>query len=138
MPTVLPIIILRQPWKHMLYEFDRPSDARDSRAPSGLEHASLLHSLSPFNRRLLPRSLPLDVLPRALRDMYSNMSRTTESVIPNAFLTVLRHAVPQFNELDRSKGGALMGYAQQGDVFVEIVPAWYSSPTQMPKNAGFR
>ncbi|KAG9310870.1 hypothetical protein JVU11DRAFT_8725 [Chiua virens] len=56
---------------------------------------------------------PLDVLPRALRDLYSNMSRTTESVIPSTFISVLRRVIPQFNELDRSKAGGLAGYAQQ-------------------------
>lgn len=66
------------------------------------------------------RSSPLDVLPRALRDLYTNMSRTTDSVIPNTFLTVLRHAVPQFNELDRGKSGSMMGYAQQGNVSAEL------------------
>ncbi|KAG8215408.1 hypothetical protein J3R82DRAFT_9015 [Butyriboletus roseoflavus] len=67
----------------------------------------------PELRIALSTSSPLDVLPRALRDLYSNMSRTTDSIIPNTFLTVLRHAVPQFNELDRSKSGPTMGYAQQ-------------------------
>lgn len=65
------------------------------------------------------RSSPLDVLPRALRDLYSNMSSTTESFVPATFLTVLRHVVPQFNELDRSKSGPLMGYAQQGNISAE-------------------
>jgi ubiquitin carboxyl-terminal hydrolase 14 len=64
------------------------------------------------------RSPHLDVLPRALRDLYSNMSRTTEGYIPTTFLTVLRQAVPQFGEVDRSgKNGILGGYAQQGEHF---------------------
>ena len=75
----------------------------------------VLPSFAPFPVSPLScRSLPLDVLPRALRDLYVNMSRTTESVIPSAFLAVLRHVVPQFNELDRSKSSPMMGYAQQG------------------------
>ncbi|KAG2117108.1 uncharacterized protein F5147DRAFT_750863 [Suillus discolor] len=62
----------------------------------------------------LSTSPHLDVLPRALRDLYSNMSRTTEGYIPNSFLTVLRQIVPQFGEVDRSgKNGILGGYAQQ-------------------------
>lgn len=62
----------------------------------------------------LSTSPHLDVLPRALRDLYSNMSRTTEGYIPTTFLTVLRQAVPQFGEVDRSgKNGILGGYAQQ-------------------------
>ncbi|KAG1740649.1 cysteine proteinase [Suillus lakei] len=55
----------------------------------------------------LSTSPHLDVLPRALRDLYGNMSRTTEGYIPNT-------AVPQFGEVDRSgKNGILGGYAQQ-------------------------
>ncbi|KAJ8592221.1 cysteine proteinase [Rhizopogon salebrosus TDB-379] len=62
----------------------------------------------------LSTSPHLDILPRALRDLYTNMSRTTEGYIPSAFLTVLRQAVPQFGEIDRSgKNGMLSGYAQQ-------------------------
>ncbi|KAG2078471.1 cysteine proteinase [Suillus decipiens] len=64
----------------------------------------------------LSTSPHLDVLPRALRDLYSNMSRTTEGYIPTTFLTVLRQVVPQFGEVDRSgKNGILgpAGYAQQ-------------------------
>ncbi|KAL4065479.1 hypothetical protein V8B97DRAFT_2010451 [Scleroderma yunnanense] len=61
----------------------------------------------------LGTSSPLDVLPKALRDLYVNMSRTTESVVPLPFLTVLRQVVPQFAELDRSKSGMMAGYAQQ-------------------------
>ncbi|KAG6377843.1 hypothetical protein JVT61DRAFT_14624 [Boletus reticuloceps] len=86
----------------------------------------------------LNTSSPLDVLPRALRDLYSNMFRTTESVIPNAFLTVLRHAVHQFNELDRSKSGALMmGYAQQDaeECWTQIVNALKDVPGIDPLGA---
>lgn len=43
------------------------------------------------------------------------MSRTTDSIIPSIFLTVLRSVVPQFNELQRSKIGPAMAYAQQGN-----------------------
>ncbi|KIJ64270.1 hypothetical protein HYDPIDRAFT_90832 [Hydnomerulius pinastri MD-312] len=61
----------------------------------------------------LSTSSPVDILPRALRDLYSNMSRTTESVVPATFLSVLRQVIPQFNEMDRSKGGMMAGHAQQ-------------------------
>ncbi|KAF9221830.1 cysteine proteinase [Gyrodon lividus] len=61
----------------------------------------------------LSTSSPLDVLPRALRDLYYNMSRTTESVVPTTFLTVLRQVIPQFGEVDRSKSGMMAAYAQQ-------------------------
>lgn len=60
------------------------------------------------------RSPLLDVLPKALRNLYDNMSRTTESVVPLAFLTVLRQVAPQFAEIGRSKSGGMGGYAQQG------------------------
>ncbi|KAG2130373.1 hypothetical protein DEU56DRAFT_815676 [Suillus clintonianus] len=60
----------------------------------------------------LSTSPHLDVLPRSLRDLYNNMSRTTEGYIPTAFLSVLRQAVPQFGEIDRS-GKSGVGYAQQ-------------------------
>ncbi|KAF9235909.1 hypothetical protein BU15DRAFT_77515 [Melanogaster broomeanus] len=61
----------------------------------------------------LSTSSPIDVLPRGLRDLYTNMSRTTESVVPTSFLNILRQVVPQFGEVDRSKAGMLAGYAQQ-------------------------
>lgn len=53
-------------------------------------------------------------LPKALSDLYASMSRTTDAVMPVGFLQVLRSVVPQFGEIDRSKGGMMAGYAQQG------------------------
>ncbi|KDR78333.1 hypothetical protein GALMADRAFT_64881 [Galerina marginata CBS 339.88] len=59
-------------------------------------------------------------LPGALRDLYHNMTRTTDSITPLQFLQVLRQVNPQFAEMDRSekRAGDLMmgrqGYAQQG------------------------
>jgi ubiquitin carboxyl-terminal hydrolase 14 len=50
-------------------------------------------------------------LPRALATLYTSMSRTTDAVMPMAFLQVLRGVVPQFGEIDRRGGFA--GYAQQ-------------------------
>ncbi|KAG6334550.1 hypothetical protein ID866_4547 [Astraeus odoratus] len=67
----------------------------------------------PELRIALNTTSPLDVLPKTLRDLYDNMSRTTESVVPVAFLTVLRQVVPQFGEIDRSRAGMMAGYAQQ-------------------------
>ncbi|KAH7928034.1 cysteine proteinase [Leucogyrophana mollusca] len=61
----------------------------------------------------LTTSAPLSILPKALRDLYSNMSRTSEGVIPTNFLSALRQVVPQFGEVDRSKAGMMAGYAQQ-------------------------
>ena len=55
-------------------------------------------------------------LPSALGNLYQQMSRTTDSVVPGTFLTALRQAFPQFAEQSRSgKGvGGLAMYAQQG------------------------
>ena len=53
----------------------------------------------------------------ALRNLYSNMAKTTDSVTPSAFVAALRHAFPQFAEQSRATGlKAIMGggYAQQG------------------------
>ncbi|KAI0354233.1 cysteine proteinase [Trametes cingulata] len=55
-------------------------------------------------------------LPMALRNLYTNMAKTTDSVTPSAFLAALRHAFPQFAEQTRATGlkGLLGGgYAQQ-------------------------
>ncbi|GLB44135.1 putative peptidase C19 family protein [Lyophyllum shimeji] len=54
-------------------------------------------------------------LPAALRDLYSLMSRTTDSITPMTFLSTLRQVNPQFAEVDRGgKGvGIPAGYAQQ-------------------------
>ncbi|KAH9886741.1 hypothetical protein C8Q73DRAFT_715186 [Cubamyces lactineus] len=56
-------------------------------------------------------------LPMALRNLYTNMAKTTESVTPSAFVAALRHAFPQFAEQMRPGAGikALLGggYAQQ-------------------------
>ncbi|EGO03001.1 hypothetical protein SERLA73DRAFT_176488 [Serpula lacrymans var. lacrymans S7.3] len=58
----------------------------------------------------------LTSLPKAMRSLYTDMSRTTEPFTPMNFLTILRQVVPQFAEVDRSKGGpmaGMAGYAQQ-------------------------
>ncbi|KAI9058743.1 cysteine proteinase [Trametes sanguinea] len=56
-------------------------------------------------------------LPMALRNLYSNMAKTTESVTPSAFLAALRQAFPQFAQQMSPSAGikALIGggYAQQ-------------------------
>ncbi|KII90142.1 hypothetical protein PLICRDRAFT_159510 [Plicaturopsis crispa FD-325 SS-3] len=68
----------------------------------------------PELQEALAASTPTSPLARSLRDLYSNMSKTTESVVPISFLQVLRQVVPQFAEMDRSKGGmGMAGYAQQ-------------------------
>lgn len=56
-------------------------------------------------------------LPSALGNLYTQMSRTTDSVVPSTFLTALRQAFPQFAEQSRSgKGtGGFAMYAQQGE-----------------------
>jgi ubiquitin carboxyl-terminal hydrolase 14 len=61
----------------------------------------------------------LGPLSGSLRDLYSQMGRTTEGVMPIGFLNSLRAAVPQFGEVDRSRAakGMMAGmgamYAQQ-------------------------
>jgi len=47
---------------------------------------------------------------RSLRDLYTTMARSTGGVMPLSLLTVLRAAVPQFSEQNRTGNG----YAQQG------------------------
>lgn len=47
---------------------------------------------------------------RSLRDLYTTLARSTGGVMPLSFLTVLRAAVPQFSERNRSGNS----YAQQG------------------------
>jgi ubiquitin carboxyl-terminal hydrolase 14 len=44
-------------------------------------------------------------LPGTLRDLYNNMSRTTDAVIPISFLQALRGFAPQFAEVDRGRAG---------------------------------
>ncbi|KZT00260.1 cysteine proteinase [Laetiporus sulphureus 93-53] len=55
-------------------------------------------------------------LPSALKNLYSQMSRTTDSVVPSTFLAVLRQTFPQFAEQARNSkglGGMFAMYAQQ-------------------------
>ncbi len=54
-----------------------------------------------------------------LRDLYSSMLKTTDSITPLTFLQALRQALPQFAE--QSRGG--VGYAQQDaeEAFSQIV-----------------
>lgn len=56
-------------------------------------------------------------LPAHLGQLYTSMSRTTDSFVPMQFLASLRQSFPQFAEVSRS-GGAnklLAAYAQQGN-----------------------
>jgi ubiquitin carboxyl-terminal hydrolase 14 len=55
-------------------------------------------------------------LPGSLKQLYTEMSKTTEEVTPILFLSALRQAFPQFAEIARGQGGAKGGYAQQGDI----------------------
>ncbi|KIK57595.1 hypothetical protein GYMLUDRAFT_46157 [Collybiopsis luxurians FD-317 M1] len=55
-------------------------------------------------------------LPTPLKNLYTTMSRTSDSVNPSTFLNTLRQVNPQFAERDRSGKGAMMGmggYSQQ-------------------------
>ncbi|KAI0255580.1 cysteine proteinase [Lactifluus subvellereus] len=57
----------------------------------------------------LSESRDLNPIARSLRDLYTTMARSTGGVMPLSFLTVLRDAVPQFGERNRTGNG----YAQQ-------------------------
>ncbi|KAH9980581.1 cysteine proteinase [Russula compacta] len=57
----------------------------------------------------LSESRDLNPIARSLRDLYTTMARSTGGVMPLTFITVLRDAVPQFSERNRSGSG----YAQQ-------------------------
>ncbi|KAI0791020.1 cysteine proteinase [Abortiporus biennis] len=57
-------------------------------------------------------------LPSSLKNLYTQMSKTTDEVTPTTFLSSLRQAFPQFAEQSRSGGSGLKalmgaGYAQQ-------------------------
>jgi ubiquitin carboxyl-terminal hydrolase 14 len=53
----------------------------------------------------LAESRDLNPVARTLRDLYVAMSHSTGGVMPLAFLTVLREAVPQFQERNRTGNG---------------------------------
>ncbi|CDO68739.1 hypothetical protein BN946_scf184989.g5 [Trametes cinnabarina] len=80
-------------------------------------------------------------LPMALRNLYTNMAKTTESVTPSAFLAALRQAFPQFAEQTRSSGiKALLGggYAQQDaeECWVQLTNSLKEVPG-LPGPSGF-
>ncbi|KAH9851300.1 cysteine proteinase [Lenzites betulinus] len=61
-------------------------------------------------------SSPSAGLPVALRNLYTEMAKTTDSVRPIAFLAALRHAFPQFAEMARGSPHQVLtqgGHAQQ-------------------------
>lgn len=64
-------------------------------------------------------------LTAALRDLYKNLSQTTEPFPPFAFLTILRQVAPQFAEMTRDGHG----FAQQDaeEVWVRIIQALQNS-----------
>jgi ubiquitin carboxyl-terminal hydrolase 14 len=70
-------------------------------------------------------------LPKALATLYTSMHRTTDAVMPMAFLQVLRTAVPQFGERDRREG-IMAGYAQQDaeECWVKIADALKDVPLE--------
>ncbi|KAH6912061.1 ubiquitin carboxyl-terminal hydrolase 6 [Coprinopsis sp. MPI-PUGE-AT-0042] len=77
-----------------------------------------LRAVPELQTALAAQALQSDTpLPGSLRDLYHNMSRTTDSLIPTGFLQTLRQVNPQFAEMDRREGkssmGMPMGYAQQ-------------------------
>lgn len=75
----------------MLHERNGTSSPRSPRTPSRSQRVITLilygsRNLT-INRPALQSSTPL---PGALRDLYRNMSRTTDSIVPSTFLQVLR------------------------------------------------
>jgi ubiquitin carboxyl-terminal hydrolase 14 len=82
----------------------------------------------------LPRDEPL---PQALRDLYKNMSSTTEIVDPGSFLNVLRQVNPQFAERDRNVKSFSL-YAQQDaeECYNQIINSLRSVPGIPSDDAG--
>ena len=119
----------------MLHERNGTSSPRSPRTSSRSQrviiHILYILRILTITRPALQSSTPL---PAALRDLYRNMSRTTDSIVPSSFLQILRQVCsfsfllliaytpqkvnPQFAETDRSDNpmNALrgLGYAQQG------------------------
>ncbi|KAJ1020052.1 hypothetical protein NDA16_004332 [Ustilago loliicola] len=73
-------------------------------------------------------------LTAALRDLYKNLSETTEPFPPFAFLTILRQVAPQFAEMSR----AGHGFAQQDaeEVWVRIIQALQNSLQGLSTDGG--
>ncbi|KAG6812904.1 hypothetical protein H0H92_015456 [Tricholoma furcatifolium] len=71
-------------------------------------------------------------LPASLRDLYANMSRTTDTITPITFLQTLRQVNPQFAEMDRGekRPGMAAGYAQQDaeECFGQIITTLRNVP----------
>ncbi|KAF9037349.1 cysteine proteinase [Hymenopellis radicata] len=67
-----------------------------------------LRVIPPMQAALNTTSASGSLIPQ-LRDLYSSMLKTTDSITPLTFLQALRQALPQFAE--QSRGG--LGYAQQ-------------------------
>ncbi|PWN50066.1 cysteine proteinase [Violaceomyces palustris] len=72
-------------------------------------------------------------LTAALRDLYKNLTETTEAFPPLSFLQILRQVAPQFAEMSREGGG----YAQQDaeEVWVRIINALQTSLKGLPAPA---
>lgn len=73
-------------------------------------------------------------LTAALRDLYKNLSETTEPFPPFAFLTILRQVAPQFAEMSRDGHG----FAQQDaeEVWVRIIQALQNSLQGLSSKGG--
>jgi ubiquitin carboxyl-terminal hydrolase 14 len=73
-----------------------------------------MRAIPELQNSLLATSGGTGPLSGSLRDLYGQMGKTTEGVVPLRFLQVLRQVVPQFGEVDRGKSGAMgVAYAQQ-------------------------
>ncbi|GAA5878193.1 hypothetical protein JCM16303_002879 [Sporobolomyces ruberrimus] len=113
--------------------------AQSSKYPAGLENlgntcymnstVQVLRAIPEFqttlNSSASPGSQPDAQLTNSLRDLYQNMSKTTEGFPPFAFLNMLRQFAPQFAERSRQTGQ----YAQQDaqEAWSQIVQAAKSS-----------
>jgi ubiquitin carboxyl-terminal hydrolase 14 len=106
------LILCIQLGKYLLYECDHSGSASN---PGTADRPLRVCRLIPFCRLYLmlavPSSRDTNPIARSLRELYTTMSRSTGGVMPLAFLTALRTAVPQFAERSTAGNG---GFAQQG------------------------
>ena len=81
----------------MLHERNGTSSPRSPRTSSRSQrviiHILYILRILTITRPALQSSTPL---PGALRDLYRNMSRTTDSIVPSSFLQVLRQVCSFF------------------------------------------
>jgi hypothetical protein len=75
----------------MLHERNGTSSPRPPRTSSRSQRVIIFILYGPRNLTIIRPALQSSTpLPGALRDLYRNMSRTTDSIVPSSFLQVLR------------------------------------------------